>query len=188
MSEVEVYFGRLLVGRIGVAPEGDLSFSYEPAWRATEGTFPISLSMPIKTASYPSNIISPWLANLLPEEEQLDMLTRSLGRSRADILGLLSDIGGDTAGALSFGEPSDPTAWQYSPLTEFYGTKDAAEALEKHIADLDHRPFLAGEEGVRLSLAGGQKNEPAPLKWSTHEAGNPIGFRRTGGVWNGWKA
>ncbi|WP_417522589.1 type II toxin-antitoxin system HipA family toxin [Marinovum sp.] len=157
MTTVEVYFARFRVGRIDVRQDGALGFTYDPAWLATEGAFPISLSMPLRPEAYPSQIISPWLANLLPEEEQLDMLTRSLGRSRADVLGLLSDIGGDTAGALSFGTPSDPAAWRCTPLTDFYDTDDPGEALDRHFADLDQRPFLAGEDSVRLSLAGGQK-------------------------------
>lgn len=41
------------------------------------------------------------------------------------------------------------------PLTEFYGLDDPEAALERHFQDLETRPFLAGEEGVRLSLAGG---------------------------------
>lgn len=157
MSTVDVYFARFRVGGIAVGAEGELAFAYDPAWLATSGAFPVSLSMPVGPRVYPSDVISPWLANLLPEEEQLDMLTRSLGRSRADTLGLLSDIGGDTAGALSFGAPSEPSAWRYTPLTGFYGTDDPGAALERHFADLDQRPFLAGEDGVRLSLAGGQK-------------------------------
>lgn len=65
--------------------------------------------------------------------------------------------GGDTAGALSFGEAGDRSRWSYTPLTTFYRTDDPQEALERHFEDLGRRPFLVGEEGVRQSLAGGQK-------------------------------
>ncbi|WP_299950240.1 HipA domain-containing protein [Hyphomonas sp. BRH_c22] len=37
------------------------------------------------------------------------------------------------------------------------GRADPEVALERHFEDLQQRPFLVGEEGVRLSLAGGQK-------------------------------
>jgi serine/threonine-protein kinase HipA len=113
--------------------------------------------MPLRAEPYPSDVISPWLANLLPEEEQLQVLTRSLGLDQADVLAVLAEIGGDTAGALSFGAATDRALWAYEPLTTFYDTVDPRLALERHFEDLGRRPFLVGEEGVRQSLAGGQK-------------------------------
>lgn len=154
---VPVWFDRLHVGDVTVAQDGSLSFRYTDRWLATRGVFPLSLTMPLADVPYPSEVISPWLANLLPEEEQLQILTRSLGLDRADTLAVLTEIGGDTAGALSFGTPTDPALWAWTPLTELYGTKDPQEALERHFEDLGRRPFLVGEEGVRQSLAGGQK-------------------------------
>ncbi len=156
-AAVPVWFDALHVGTIAVAEDGALSFRYTEKWLATAGAFPLSLTMPLAAASYPSEVISPWLANLLPEEEQLSILTRSLGLDRADTLALLTEVGGDTAGAPSFGARSDRTAWRYSPLTELYGVADPGAALERHFDDLGRRPFLVGEEGVRQSLAGGQK-------------------------------
>lgn len=157
MTTVPVWFDALHVGDVTVADTGALSFSYSEAWLATEGVFPLSLTLPLTPTAYPSEVISPWLANLLPEEDQLTILTRSLGLDRADTLAMLRAIGGDTAGALSFGAPSDRGAWRYTPLTEFYSLDDPGAALERHFQDLEQRPFLAGEDGVRLSLAGGQR-------------------------------
>jgi serine/threonine-protein kinase HipA len=113
--------------------------------------------MPLRAEPYPSDVLSPWLANLLPEEEQLQVLTRSLGLDQADVLAVLAEIGGDTAGALSFGAATERALWAYTPLTSFYNTADPRLALERHFEDLGRRPFLVGEEGVRQSLAGGQK-------------------------------
>ncbi|MEH6409159.1 MAG: HipA domain-containing protein [Hyphomonas sp.] len=154
---VQVWFDALHVGDVTVGEDGALAFAYTKAWLATAGAFPLSLKLPLETTVYPSDVISPWLANLLPEEEQLSILTRSLGLDRADTLAVLNEIGGDTAGALSFGVPSERAAWTYTPLTEFYGINGPEAALERHFEDLQQRPFLVGEEGVRLSLAGGQK-------------------------------
>lgn len=156
-SSVPVWFDALHVGDITVSDDGALGFAYAKNWLDTRGAFPLSLTLPLNDTVFPSETISPWLANLLPEEEQLTILTRSLGLDRADTLAVLAEIGGDTAGALSFGVPSERAAWSYTPLTEFYRIKDPQVALERHFADLAERPFLAGEEGVRLSLAGGQK-------------------------------
>lgn len=154
---VPVWFDTLKVGQVDVAPDGELSLGYSEHWIGTAGTFPLSVSMPLRVEPCPTRIISPWLANLLPEEGQLKSLARVLGLAQADALSILERIGGDTAGALSFGEPSGSDQWAYTPLTTFYGTDDAREALQRHFDDIGRRPFLAGEDGVRQSLAGGQK-------------------------------
>ena len=154
---VPVWFDDLQVGTVSVADDGTLGFAYSEDWLATAGAFPLSVTLSLDGTVYRSDVISPWLANLLPEEEQLSILTRSLGLDRADTLAVLSEIGGDTAGALSFQTASNRAAWTYTPLTEFYGIDNPETALERHFEDLTTRPFLVGEEGVRLSLAGGQK-------------------------------
>jgi len=157
IASVPIWFDALHVGDVEVADDGSLSLRYTDRWSQTAGAFPISVTMPLRAKPYPTDVISPWLANLLPEEEQLKGLTRTLGLDHADVLAILEQIGGDTAGALSFGEPTDRSRWEYTPLTTFYGTDNAREALERHFDDLGRRPFLTGEEGVRQSLAGGQK-------------------------------
>ncbi len=154
---VPIWFDDLAVGQVDVAADGSLSLRYAERWSQTTGAFPLSVTMPLRAALYPSDVISPWLANLLPEEQQLQVLTRSLGLDQADVLAVLSEIGGDTAGALSFGVATDRALWTYTPLTSFYDTADPRLALERHFEDLGRRPFLVGEEGVRQSLAGGQK-------------------------------
>lgn len=156
-ASVPIWFDDLAVGQVDVAADGSLSLRYAERWLQTTGAFPLSVTMPLRAAPYPSDVIFPWLANLLPEEEQLQVLTRSLGLDQADVLAVLSEIGGDTAGALSLGVSTDRALWAYKPLTSFYDTADPRLALERHFEDLGRRPFLVGEEGVRQSLAGGQK-------------------------------
>ena len=156
-SSVPIWFDSLAVGEIDVAADGSLSLRYANRWLRTAGAFPLSVTMPLHAEPYSSDVISPWLANLLPEEDQLKVLTRSLGLDQADVLAVLAEIGGDTAGALSFGAATERALWVYTPLTTFYDTPDPRLALERHFEDLGRRPFLVGAEGVRQSLAGGQK-------------------------------
>ena len=156
-ASVVVWFDDLAVGQVDVAADGSLSLRYNERWLWTAGAFPLSVTMPLRAEPYPSDVISPWLANLLPEEEQLQVLTRSLGLDQADVLAVLAEIGGDTAGALSFDAATERALWAYTPLTTFYDTPDPRLALERYFEDLGRRPFLVGEEGVRQSLAGGQK-------------------------------
>lgn len=156
-NRVPVWFDKLHVGDIEVGGDGNLGFEYTQSWIETRGAFPLSVTMPVSARKFPNDIISPWLANLLPEEDQLSILTRSLGLNQTDSLAVLEEIGGDTAGALSFGANSPSSELGFTSLTEFYGTQDQEPALERHFEDLTHRPFLVGEEGVRVSLAGGQR-------------------------------
>jgi serine/threonine-protein kinase HipA len=148
MVNLPVYFEQRLVGRIDVDRNGP-GFTYDPGWVALRGSFPISITMPLKADRIPSDIFLPWAANLLPESEQLRTLGQLLGLSRSDVIGLLSAIGGDTAGALSIGQPGRTATVQWRSL-------ETPTELERLIEGLPNKPFLAGEEGVSMSLAGAQ--------------------------------
>jgi serine/threonine-protein kinase HipA len=69
--------------------------------------------------------------------------------SRNDVIGLLSAIGGDTAGALSIGQPGRTASVQWRQI-------EKPDELEMLIEQLPRKPFLVGEEGVSMSLAGVQ--------------------------------
>jgi serine/threonine-protein kinase HipA len=148
MATLPVYFEQRLVGTIHVDKNGP-GFTYDADWVALRGAFPISIRMPSTSGRIASDIFLPWAANLLPENEQLRTLGQLLGMSRSDVIGLLSAIGGDTAGALSFGQPGRTATVQWRPL-------DTPADLESLIEGLPNKPFLAGEEGVSMSLAGAQ--------------------------------
>ena len=129
MTILRVYFEQRLVGTIDVDRRGP-GFNYDSSWIELRGAFPISITMPLKSARISSDIFLPWAANLLPESEQLRTLGQLLGMARSDVIGLLSAIGGDTA--------------------------DSPANLERVIEELPNKPFLVGEEGVSMSLAGAQ--------------------------------
>lgn len=157
VDSVPVYYEAFLVGTISVMDQGQMSFTYDPRWLATKGAFPLSVTMPLQTDPFADTVIGPWLANLLPEEQQLLALTRVLGLSSSDSLAILREIGGDTAGAISIGEPNVRADWHYERLRDHYRAGSDEQALVQHFDELGRRPFLVGEDGVRLSLAGGQK-------------------------------
>lgn len=157
VEEVRIYYEEFTVGQIVIHDDGSLRFLYDPRWLATNGNFPLSVTLPLRPKEYGDAVITPWLANLLPEEQQLLSLSRALGLSSSDALAILREIGGDTAGAISIGEPSVRADWSYESLQDHYGSESKEQALSVHFDDLGKRPFLAGEDGVRLSLAGGQQ-------------------------------
>ena len=156
-EEIEVYYDRFVVGRIVVHDQQRIGFAYDSKWLDTSGNFPLSVTLPLESGEFGNHVIAPWLANLLPEEQQLVTLSRALGLSVSDSVAILREIGGDTAGAISIGEPSNRVEWTHESLQAHYGKDTGGAALNHHIDDLSHRPFLVGEDGVRLSLAGGQK-------------------------------
>jgi serine/threonine-protein kinase HipA len=155
MATLPVYFEQRLVGAIDVDKNGP-GFRYDPDWIVLRGAFPISIKMPLKSDRIASDIFLPWSANLLPESEQLRTLGQILGMARSDVIGLLSAIGGDTAGALSVGQPGRTATVQWRPVAK-------PEELETLIEELPNKPFLVGEEGVSMSLAGGQTKLPVAV-------------------------
>ncbi|MBP2568484.1 hypothetical protein J2766_005095 [Agrobacterium tumefaciens] len=72
--------------------------------------------------------------------------------SPQDIVGLLEHIGRDTAGALSIGEPRK-AGINLQPIPD-------QAALERILDELPAKPFLVGEHGVSMSLAGVQEKLP----------------------------
>ncbi len=67
-----------VVGQISVHAAGSLSFSYDARWLATVGSFPHSVTVPLVEDDFEDEVIAPWLANLLPEEQQLLSMSRAL--------------------------------------------------------------------------------------------------------------
>jgi serine/threonine-protein kinase HipA len=156
MTSIPVFYETLLVGEIDVSGPGEIAFRYSPTWHDTRGAFPLSTLAPLEGAGMEATGFTPWLANLLPEGPALEMVSRRLGASPGDILTILQAIGADTAGALSIGSPAKRGVPANSAAL-------SETALEKIINDLPARPFLAGEAGVSMSLAGAQDKLPVCL-------------------------
>lgn len=147
-----VFHGDQPVGDIRVGSDGP-GFAYAADWLARPDAFPASVRMPLAAAPVPSGIITPWLANLLPEGAALSTAGRRLGVEPRDVVGMVEQIGRDVAGALSFGRPRPGAVPRHVPIPD-------EAALERIIEDLPRRPFLVGEDGVSMSLAGAQEKLP----------------------------
>lgn len=148
MSVLPVYFETRVVGTIEIGPAGP-TFVYDPAWLSTRGAFPLSITMPLSTKPVPAAVFLPWAQNLLPEGAQLRTVGSVLGASPDDVIGILSEIGRDTAGALSIGQPGSANPGNWKPVA-------TPNDLERIINELPMKPFLAGDDGVSMSLAGVQ--------------------------------
>lgn len=129
-------------------------FRYEESW-LKESVIPLSLSLPLRAAPYVDDEPHAFFANLLPEQKIREVIARNLGISPGNDFALLEKIGGDCAGAVSVlpgDEHPAPRAGGYQRIND-------AE-LAEIIRSLPRKPLLAGEEGMRLSLAGAQKKLP----------------------------
>lgn len=148
MTVLQVYFEAREVGRIHVQPNG-AAFSYNPDWITAKDAFPISTRFPLSVPHVEPRDFIPWAANLLPEGSALRTIGQLIQASPQDVVALLSKIGRDTAGALSIGARG-------STSVEDYTTVSSKKDLERIITELPRKPFLAGDEGVSMSLAGVQ--------------------------------
>ncbi len=157
-GELLVYLFEQLVGRLWLDERRRFIFQYLPGWVGMPGAVPLSLALPLRLEPFVDDSARPFFANLLPEADVRRALAQTLGISEQNDFALLAAIGGECAGAVSLlpadAEPS--TGGDYVPLS--------SEALHAIITCLPQRPMLAGEEGVRLSLAGAQNKLPIYLE------------------------
>ncbi|OYX48832.1 MAG: serine/threonine protein kinase HipA [Alphaproteobacteria bacterium 32-64-14] len=144
---MQVYFADRVVGWIEPRKDG-LAFHYDPQWLDDARAFPLSLGIPLTPETVGPEVFVPWIANLLPEGPALRRIGQLLGMAPEDLLAMLGEIGRDTAGALSIGAPGT-TRSDYREI-------ETDADLERIIGDLPRKPFLVGEEGVSMSLAGVQ--------------------------------
>lgn len=149
-----VRIGAVVVGRLWLDQRKRFCFQYESLW-LERSRIPLSLSLPLRPEPYLDDESHPFFANLLPEEKIRAVIARNLGVSLNNDFGLLERIGGDCAGAVSlFPEDAEPE------LEPGCYRRLSADELFAIIRELPQRPLLAGEKGIRLSLAGAQKKLP----------------------------
>jgi serine/threonine-protein kinase HipA len=158
--ELEVYFERRRVGTLVQDDSGQLRFTYHETWLADPASILISRSLPLQAEPFNHRKTRPFFAGLLPEAEKRELVARALGVSDRNDFALLDRIGGECAGAITLvhsGEmpPLVPKDADYRPLDD--------SELKRILDVLPDRPLLAGEEGVRLSLAGAQDKLPVLL-------------------------
>lgn len=148
---LDVFWESSLVGHLRQNENASLGFRYAPEWLAREDARALSISLPLEDRFFRHKDCRPFFSGLLPEEIIRETITRSLGISEGNDFSLLEKIGGECAGAVSLmpeGEPPPPSQGNYREIS----TADLAALME----ELPSRPLLAGEEGIRLSLAGAQ--------------------------------
>jgi len=154
MADVlDVYLNEDLAGQLQ-QEKGKLSFAYESAWLASEQFIPLSVTMPPQPQTFPDEVARPFFDNLLPEGEIRAAIAKLKHLSARNTFGLLGEIGGDCAGAVSL--------WPHGEkprVNEAYGEL-TDKRLAKVLAEMARRPLLIVDDEVRLSLAGAQNKLP----------------------------
>src|SRR3984893_19476140 len=95
-----------LEGQVAGVLQGDgtrASFTYDPKWRESPGSYPLSQSMPTTPTLYTGRRVLNFLWGLLPDNARiLDAWARRFQVSARNPIALLSHVGEDCAGAVQF--------------------------------------------------------------------------------------
>ncbi len=151
---LDVYFRDRLAGHLWLDEKRRFVFQYDAVWLGMKDAFPLSVRLPLQSEVYADDLSRPFFSNLLPEAELKRIIARRLQISANNDYDMLRSIGGECAGAVSV----IPAGYKPSVNPGYQLLSD--EALHQTVIDLPRRPFFAGVEGMRLSLAGAQNKLP----------------------------
>src|SRR6202789_1658686 len=165
---LDVYLHSEFVGHLIQDNGGQMIFQYAESWLETPGASPLSQSLPLRKKRFSRNECRGYFGGILPEESKREIIARNLGISARNDYAMLEQIGGECAGAVTFvptGEPLPESDYRYRTLS--------SEELAAVLRELPKRPLLAGEEGIRLSLAGAQ--DKVAVRIEGNEISLPLG-------------
>jgi serine/threonine-protein kinase HipA len=165
---LDVYLHNELVGHLIQDDGGQMVFDYTESWLQKPGATPLSQSLPLRKERFTRNECRGFFAGILPEESKREIIARNLGISARNDYAMLEQIGGECAGAVTFipaGEPLPERNYGYRTLS--------SQELAAILKELPKRPLLAGEDGIRLSLAGAQ--DKVAVRIEGNEISLPLG-------------
>jgi len=158
----------LLGARVGTLSQvdGRLGFAYAPG-----ATTPLSQSLPIRTEPYDDRAARPFFAGLLPEGGKRKQIAKALQVSTQNDYALLDSLGGECAGAVTLLEPGEsPRALDGARDVRWLDHAQLLQVLD----EMPLRPMRAGDDGLRLSLAGAQDKLPVVLDADGLRVGLPL--------------
>lgn len=159
---LNVWWDGRIVGQFTQDRHGDIGFAYAGTWLDDEKALPLSASLPKRPERFSRRECRPFFGGLLPEESQRLVAAQALGVSPANDFALLDRLGGDVAGALQL-LPEDQEPIGAGLLSDQQTTPLDEAGIVRILDALPTRPLLAGQEGLRLSLAGAQSKVPLVL-------------------------
>jgi len=146
---LEVYKEGQLVGHLH--DESPMRFEYTDGWLDRPDASPISPTLPLSDKHHFGPMVDACFENLLPEAGLREIL--KLQYQVSSVFGLLSEVGADTAGALTLLRPGQQIE---TPRYE----KTSWEALRRELDGQDEFEIGADHvQGSRISLAGAQRKK-----------------------------
>ena len=165
---LDVYLHEHLIGHLIQDDGGQMSFEYLDSRLAQPAAEVLSQSLPLRKERFPAKECRGFFGGILPEESKREIIARNLGISARNDYAMLEQIGGECAGAVTF-----LPAGQQLPKRDYHYRKLDAKELAGILRELPKRPLLAGEKGVRLSLAGAQ--DKVAVRFEGEEVSLPLG-------------
>ena len=165
---LDVYLHEEVAGHLVQDDDGQMSFEYLESWLAKPGAAALSQSLPLRKERFPAKECRGFFGGILPEESKREIIARNLGISARNDYAMLEQIGGECAGAVTF-----IPAGQELPKRDYHYRKLDAKELAGILRELPKRPLLAGEKGIRLSLAGAQ--DKVAVRIEGEEISLPLG-------------
>lgn len=148
---LNVYLNQRIVGQLIQDDYGQMVFEYDKSWLDNPDSTPLSQSLPLQSDRFSRKECRGFFAGLLPEESKRDLVAKNLGISKKNDFAMLEQIGGECAGAITFVPEKDPPPSSHHRYREI-----SEEELGRILELLPRQPLLAGEDDLRLSLAGAQ--------------------------------
>lgn len=148
---LDVYLHNELVGHLIQDDGGQMNFDYARSWLDKAGATQLSQSLPLGEKRFSRNECRGFFAGILPDESKREIIARNLGISARNDYSMLEQIGGECAGAITF-----VRAGEALPQHDDHYRELSSPELAGILRELPRRPLLAGEDGIRLSLAGAQ--------------------------------
>lgn len=149
-----VYYHDEEIGALRITKGSRYVFSYKDEWLEKDDAIPVSISLPLTPGDFDEEKSMAFFSNLLPESTIREKLAKRFRLTEKDSYSLLEIVGGECAGAISI----LPSETKYEKDGEY--EEIPSDRLSDLLNNMSKRPFLAGDEGVRLSLAGAQDKLP----------------------------
>jgi serine/threonine-protein kinase HipA len=151
---LNVFINGRRVGILRRESTGAIDFQYTGEWLEWGGTFPVSLSLPLREDRYIGAPVTNVFDNLLPDNDPIRRrIAERVGAEGVDAFSLLTALGHDCVGAMQFlPDGADP-----GRAGGVEGTPVSNEEISAIINNLAAAPLGVGDGEFRISIAGAQE-------------------------------